>query len=286
MSEGRRKDRVAGPALDWDRIALVVFDMDGTLYDARRLRWRMAAWLLAQALRDRSLALPRTLVAFRRMREALAEAGARVSDRAGAEPAAGVDFLRLQYRLPAQRLGCRPAEVQAQVEAWMEQRPLRWLAACRRPGVEALFDALRAQGKRVAVLSDYPAQAKLQALGLEADLVLWAGDADVGRLKPDPRGLQQLMARTGVPAHRTVMVGDRNERDGLAARLAGAHAVIIGRAERRQGSGAADDAGGHAQHGTAAGPAGSHAHPWWIRGFDDPLFDPLRSAAAWAAASA
>ena len=72
MSDGGRTNTAAGPALDWDRIALVVFDMDGTLYDARRLRWRMAAWLLAESLRRRSLALPRTLAAFRRMREALA----------------------------------------------------------------------------------------------------------------------------------------------------------------------------------------------------------------------
>ncbi len=275
---------VHAQALDWAAIDLVVFDIDGTLYHAGRLRLLMAAWLAGHALVHASLAVPRRLAAFRRMREALGEATARawMQEPPGRAP----DFRALQYRLAAQRAGCSAAEMEALVEAWMEQRPLRLLRACRRQGVAALFADLRRLGKRVAVLSDYPAQAKLQALGLEADLVLWAGDADVGRLKPDPRGLQQLMARTGVPAHRTVMVGDRNERDGLAARLAGAHAVIIGRAERRQGSGAADDAGGHAQHGTAAGPAGSHAHPWWIRGFDDPLFDPLRSAAAWAAASA
>ena len=308
MSEGRRKDRAAGPALDWDRIALVVFDMDGTLYDARRLRWRMAAWLLAQALRDRSLALPRTLVAFRRMREALAEAGARVSDRAGAEPAAGVDFLRLQYRLPAQRLGCRPAEVQAQVEAWMEQRPLRWLAACRRPGVEALFDALRAQGKRVAVLSDYPARDKLAALGLEADTVVWAGDAGVGRLKPDPRGLRQILARTGVGADRTLVVGDRADRDGAVAARVGAQAVLVGRPggagarwrhllpgagmDAETGGSVGTGRGAETDPGLAARSGAAHTGgappPVWVRGFEDPLFAPLITpmpAAAMAAPS-
>ncbi len=249
MSEGARKAPAAGPAFDWDRIALVVFDMDGTLYDARRLRARMAAWLLAEALRRRSLALPRTLAAFRRMREALAEAGRRTE----------VDFLRLQYLLPAQRLGCRPSEVQALVEEWMEQRPLRWLAACRRPGVEALFDALRAQGKRVAVLSDYPARDKLAALGLQADTVVWAGDAGVGRLKPDPRGLRQILARTGVGADRTLVVGDRADRDGAVAARVGAQAVLVGRPGGRPEAGGAEGA----------------PPPIWVRGFDDPLFAPL-----------
>jgi len=252
----------------------VVFDLDGTLYDARRLRLRMAAWLLADAARHRSLQVARTLTTFRRMRESLAEAGARASaeasgltaqmtrteGRPGEAPLAcpGVDFLRLQYRLPAQRLGCRPAEVQARVEDWMERRPLRWLAACRRPGIAALFDALRAQGKQVAVLSDYPALDKLAALGLRADPVVWAGDAGIGRLKPDPRGLRQILARTGVAADQTVVVGDRADRDGAVAARVGARALLLGRPWAGRAS-APDDA-------------------LWIRGFDDPLFAPLLQA--------
>lgn len=247
MSVAAGRDRAACPSLDWSQIALVVFDLDGTLYDARRLRWRMAAWLLADALRQRSLQVPRALAAFRRMREALADAAQRTE----------VDFLRLQYRLPAQHAGCRPGELQAWVEDWMEQRPLRYLAACRRPGVHALFDALHAQGKRVAVLSDYPAQDKLAALGLEPDLVVWAGDAGVGRLKPDPRGLRQILSRTGIGAERTLVVGDRAERDGAVAAQVGAQAVLVGRP---------------AGAGTASSPT-----TIWVRGFDDPLFAPLFS---------
>ncbi len=261
-------------ALDWGPVGLVVFDLDGTLYDARRLRLRMAAWLLADAARHRSLQVARTLATFRRMRESLAEAGARASaetsglpaemthteGRPGEAPMAcpGVDFLRLQYRLPAQRLGCRPAEVQARVEDWMERRPLRWLAACRRPGIAALFDALHAQGKQVAVLSDYPALDKLAALGLRADPVVWAGDAGVGRLKPDPRGLRQILARTGVAADRTVVVGDRADRDGAVAARVGARALLLGRPR--------------------AGRASAHDDALWIQGFNDPLFAPLLQA--------
>lgn len=274
MSSTDRRGKGPADTFDWGAISLVVFDVDGTLYDARRLRLRMAAWLIADAARCRSLEALRTLATFRRMREALAEAGGRGS----AEPpavssmqavgevgrpmaamdCAGVDFLRLQYRLPAQHLGCRPAEVQARVEDWMERRPLRWLAACRRPGIAALFDALRRQGKQVAVLSDYPARDKLAALGLHADPVVWAGDAGIGRLKPDPRGLRQILARTGVAADRTVVVGDRADRDGAVAARVGARALLLGRPRAGRAT-APDDA-------------------LWIRGFDDPVFAPLLQA--------
>ncbi len=274
MSGTDRRGKGPSGTLDWGAISLVVFDLDGTLYDARWLRLRMAAWLLADAARCRSLEVPRTLATFRRMREALAEAGARASAAplgaapihaadAGGSPTApmacaGVDFLRFQYRLPAQHLGCRPADVQARVEDWMERRPLRWLAACRRPGIVALFEALRRQGKQVAVLSDYPAQDKLAALGLHADPVVWAGDDGVGRLKPDPRGLRQILARTGVAADRTVVVGDRADRDGAVAARVGARALLLGR--------------------PWAGRAKAPGEALWIRGFDDPVFAPLLQA--------
>lgn len=263
--------------IDWDRLDLVVFDVDGTLYDARRLRLLMAGWLLLNAARCGSLGKLRTLAAFRRMREALAEAGAAPGtparperqqghtghDRAGGlDRASGVDFQRLQYLLPAQRLGLRPCEVQAVVEAWMEQRPLRWLAACRRPGIQAVFAGLRARGLRVAALSDYPAREKLATLGLEADPVVWAGDPGVGRLKPDPRGLRHLLSLAGAEASRTLVVGDRADRDGAVAERVGAQALLVGRPDR------------HASAGRLAWP--------WVRDFEDPVFAPLRQASsAW-----
>ena len=82
----------------------------------------------------------------------------------------------------------------------MQQRPLPLLGACRWPQVQAVFAGLRAAGKPVWALSDYPAADKLQALSLQVDGAVSATDAEIARLKPDPRGLQAILARTGVPA--------------------------------------------------------------------------------------
>ncbi|HKY80090.1 MAG TPA: HAD family hydrolase [Sphingobium sp.] len=193
----------------WDRFDLVVFDMDGTLYDQGRLRRRMAGLIARDAFRNRSLAAMRTLAAFRRRREMLGGAMAG-------------DFTTAQYELP----GHRPDEVRAIVADWMEQRPLALLPGCRAAGAEALFQRL-ARRHVVAVFSDYRAEQKLDALGLSARLVIAA--EDVGRLKPDPAGLLNLMAQAGVSAERTLMIGDRDDRDGEAARRAGVRALIRGR---------------------------------------------------------
>ena len=207
--------------LDWDAIDLVVFDVDGTLYEARPLRGAIARRLLLEAWRSRSLHVARVLRAFRQVREALGEEEAS-------------DFLRLQYERTAQQVGAQACEVRRLVHEWMERRPLPLLRACRAPRVERVFDALRAAGKRVAVLSDYPAHDKLCALELQADLVVCASDPGIGRLKPDPRGLHALLLRSGVPAARTLVVGDRLDRDVAVARRAGTQALLRSR-HRQEG---------------------------------------------------
>ncbi|MEY2619909.1 MAG: hypothetical protein RL522_2911 [Pseudomonadota bacterium] len=233
-----------GP-IDWDAVDLVVFDVDGTLYDAQRLRRKMLGLLLAAAWQTRSTQTLRVLRTFRSVREALGDE---------AHP----EFMTLQYTRTAACTGCDVTTVRAMVTDWMEQRPLPWLRACRWPQVDALFDALRIAGKQVAVWSDYPAREKLQALGLQADLVVAATDPEIARLKPDPRGLLALLQCTGVPATRALMVGDRLDRDAEAARRAGVPALVLARRA-----------------------------PTGVRGFsryDDPLFMPLRAAPALALA--
>ncbi|MEJ7930650.1 HAD family hydrolase [Ramlibacter sp. AN1015] len=202
--------------LDWSRIDLVVFDVDGTLYDQQRLRRAMLARLLLDAARTRSLHTLRVLRAFREVRETLGDEGA-------------ADFLQLQYGRTAQQLGCEPEQVRALAAEWMEQRPLHLLAACRLPHVDRLFAGLRSAGKHIAVFSDYPAAAKLEALGLQAHPVVCAGDAECTRLKPDPAGLLAILRRTGVPPGRAVLIGDRFDRDAAAAERAGVRALVRSR---------------------------------------------------------
>lgn len=200
-------------AADWEAIRLVAFDVDGTLYRQRRLRWRMAAELARDALVRRDLTTLRVLARYRRLRDQLADAETE-------------DFLPPLLAATAAASGVPESKVTAIVEEWIERRPLPHLAALRHPGLGALFAALRRRGKKIGVLSDYPAVAKLAALGLAADHVVSAEDAAIGVMKPEPRGLIALMHAAGAEPATTVLVGDRVERDGMAARRAGARALI------------------------------------------------------------
>lgn len=201
--------------IDWESIDLVVFDVDGTLYDQARLRRRMFIALGAHCLRTLSLNTALTLRAFRHCREELSGAG---DDK---------DFTSLQYRLAAERCRLKSGDVRAMVEDWIEERPLRFLRKYRFDGVAELFDACRGQGKTVAVWSDYPASAKLDALGLSAEIVVSSEDDNVRRLKPNPAALHRIFLLADVPPHRALLIGDRADHDGEAARRAGARALIL-----------------------------------------------------------
>ncbi|WP_429131939.1 HAD family hydrolase [Ensifer sp. 4252] len=202
--------------MQWDTIRLVVFDLDGTLYEQRCLRLKMLLRLAADAASSRSLEVIRVLKEFRRCREELGETQA-------------PGFETRQYQTVAERTGHLPEYVRSLVEEWIERRPLEILHKCRSSGVERLFCGLSAKGKTIAVLSDYPARDKLRALHLAADVIVYAGDPDVGFLKPHPAGLRHILNEAKVPPSAAIMIGDRVDRDWEVARRSGVRALIKSR---------------------------------------------------------
>lgn len=202
-----------GQVFDWPAIRLVVFDVDGTLYRQAPLRRRMALALLGHVATSGDVRLLRLLGDYRRERERLADAEV-------------ADFDAPLAATIAARNGVTPAKVTALVADWIETRPLPHLRPHLVPGTAALFDALRRSGRTIGVLSDYPARAKIAAMGLDADIIAAAADPGIGIMKPHPRGLQFVMAAAGATPETTLMIGDRPERDGAAAQRAGVPVLI------------------------------------------------------------
>ena len=200
--------------LDLNSCDLVVFDVDGTLYDQSKLRRKMGRMLLANCLTKGGFSTIQILRSYRKWREDLADGEVEAFE--------GVLTKRL-----ADRYKRSEADISQLVSSWMEVKPLPFLRECRFPGVEAVFARIRQAGKRIGILSDYPAHDKLAALGLEADVIVSARDEEVDILKPNPRGLLRIMALAGADAGATVMVGDRAERDGEIGRRAGVRTLLL-----------------------------------------------------------
>jgi HAD superfamily hydrolase (TIGR01549 family) len=202
----------------------VLFDLDGTLYKHGPIRALMALELLTLPLNAPAKARSRlrALRAFRSAQETLRR------HPIAAEP---LDVAAAQCRKAADASGLPVAEVQALVAEWMERRPLKYLQFCRAPGLDRLLEAIARGGLRAGVLSDYPADAKLEALGLGGRFapVLCASDPAIGAFKPSPRGYLRACEIWGLRPEQVLFVGDRADVDGTGAARAGMPCAIVGR---------------------------------------------------------
>jgi HAD superfamily hydrolase (TIGR01509 family) len=87
------------------------------------------------------------------------------------------------------------------------------------PDTVFVLKSLRQKGIRTAVVSNiaWDIRAVLMAAGAEADEYVLS--FELGVVKPDPRIFTSALARLGVRADETLMVGDSEENDGAAREL-------------------------------------------------------------------
>lgn len=134
------------------------------------------------------------------------------------------DPYRLQLERTAVALGSDPERVERLVREWMLERPGKWLRRFRRRALLDELASFRHAGGRLALVSDYPARAKLSALGCAQlfDAIVANGEDGGARwLKPHPDGYLSAAEQLGVAPEDCLVLGDRADADGEAARRAG-----------------------------------------------------------------
>ena len=105
----------------------------------------------------------------------------------------------------------------------MQERPSRWIRLFRRRGLIEEIRHFRERGGRTALVTDYPAGAKLDALGASELFEVVVSSGEPGgpkRLKPDPEGYLLAAAALGIEPSHCLVIGDRDDADGEAARAA------------------------------------------------------------------
>ena len=190
---------------------LVIFDLDGTLYNKRRLSLRM----LLHAPFD--------------MLKMLAERKTRASMKGlyiGAEHFTPAYFDRL-----SQGMHTSPAKA----KQWYQERymPLmvKLIGRYQPIGewVMPFVNECKERGVKMVVLSDYDfAQEKLQALGIDTQHFDWIVSApELGGLKPAKELLIKVAQQMGVAAEQCLVIGDRQDTDGDMARATGAAFQLV-----------------------------------------------------------
>ncbi|MFZ9887926.1 MAG: HAD family hydrolase [Myxococcota bacterium] len=188
----------------------MTFDLDGTLYDAKRAR-RDYLW--------RNLGHLRAVRVTRRVRE----------DLRGRDFGSHEALLRAEAEELAQRLGTDAAHARQRADDVLGARLCQTLRRIGPwPDAETSLRRLHDAGITLGVVSDYEPHAKLEALGLHN--VPWQaliGAECYGALKPWPSAFHAAAAQLGVAPGHIVHVGDRRDTDGEGARRAGYGGVVL-----------------------------------------------------------
>ena len=213
-SEGAWKLRYS---MEIEMLRCLIFDVDGTLYRQAPVRRGMAFRLLTYGLRNPAPAL-RTAAFIRQYRRAQ-------------EQLRGIGSTSDQLRLACEHTGADWKWGSKCVEEWMERGPLDLVAKAMYPGLVPFLAKATQRGIKLAVVSDYPAQDKLRALGIHTYFccVINSSDPRVRRFKPAPDGILTVLRELNIEPSHAIYIGDRPEVDAEAAKSAGAGCAILGR---------------------------------------------------------
>ena len=204
----------------YDRLSaydLIIFDMDGTLYFQRGMRFRMAMRLIRHALSEkhgiRDLSL---ILKYRRLREKW-------------DSSMTIDDEGL-FALLSEQTGTDINVTRDVITEWMFVNPMDAVRECRDQELIKVIGRLLSDGKQVCIYSDYPTADKCRAVGLPETIPqYYCGQDEIKTMKPNPSGLFYILSRyPGIPKNKAIMVGDRADRDGSAADNAGIASLILG----------------------------------------------------------
>lgn len=182
---------------------LIVFDLDGTLYNKRGLSLRMV------------------LHAPLDIRKMQAERATRASMK-GIWLRDEKHFHDTYFQRMAARMHCSATAA----EQWYNQRYMPLMVKMigkyqpLNEWVLPFIHDCQQTGIKLVLLSDYGfAKEKLQALGLSPTLFDWVISApELGGLKPAPELMRIITERMGVAPQECLVIGDRDDTDGEMAR--------------------------------------------------------------------
>ncbi len=194
-----------------------IFDMDGTLYYQRPLRMRMflcmAGFYLTHPLRWKEPFMVRD---YRKLRE----------NEALLKKENWKDLIRNTL---SDKYHVEKSRLQETINFWMQEKPLEYIKNYQDKTLKHFIEQLQASGKKIIIYSDYPAGKKAASLGINGVQIYDPEESPIRFLKPDPQGLLLILKENRLEKERSLMIGDRYEKDGICAENAGIDHLILKR---------------------------------------------------------
>jgi len=112
------------------------------------------------------------------------------------------------------------------IETWLINRPLKWIRIFKDYKLIKLLNTLKKDVK-IVVYSDYPTEQKLQALNFVSDEEFFYDNKEIIFMKPNSQGLDYIIKKLKVKKEEILVIGDREDKDGLAALKCGVDFIIL-----------------------------------------------------------
>jgi FMN phosphatase YigB (HAD superfamily) len=204
------------------KIKCACFDLDGTLYDLRSMRQRMFKEVLVSLfLKKITFQEVRILIHYRKTLEILRKSVGITNK----------SLYQLHTSSVSEKMRCTSEKVNHVVNKWMIDIPCSKIHDCVWPDVKKTLVKLKDKGYILAVLSDYPAREKVNAMGLDGifEVILSCQDQDSSGYKPNTNGFQRIAKHIDLSPCECIYIGDSYERDIRGAIENKMHAVLLNR---------------------------------------------------------
>lgn len=199
------------------KIKLVIFDVDGTLYNQKKLRFLMVLELFFYyLLRPHKYYELKVLWIFRREREKHAMEQS-------------INIRENQYKWCQEKVEQPIEDIKRIIQKWIFEKPLKYLPYCSYKNAQELITELKRIGILTSVYSDYRAEKKLVSMGIQVDYTFSAEQEQIDVLKPNPKGLNYISTYLQIKKQDILFIGDRLELDGECAKQAGIDYIIVNR---------------------------------------------------------
>lgn len=202
-----RYGRGFGQIIEIERIKVVSWDVDGTLYALSRAKRMFLNQFFRNVLHRSPGLCFRELLELHKLRKLVSE----IRTRGGV--------------IDSSELASNRSDLLAIEECWYGEAIRR---AGLREGTRELIEKVHTLGLPQVIISDFYSSYKLTALGLfDVFNTVYAGE-NLGFIKPSPRIFTTVVQDLNIEPQNLLHIGDREDRDGVAARAAGCQVAIIG----------------------------------------------------------
>lgn len=205
------------------KIKLIIFDVDGTLYNQFWVRFcvikSLIKYIFLHPIKYKDLAI---LYSFRKQR---------AKYKGLCIPNLTIE----QYNWCSRNLKINIDYVRQVIDYWMYNFPLPYVKKYRFKTISCLVEHLHNNNIKTAVYSDHPCKDKITAMGFNFDIIISSVDSSIECLKPNPKGILFICKHFDIPVENCLIIGDRYSRDGLCAIAAGAQYYILPKGASQKG---------------------------------------------------